>query len=106
MNPYVIDIVQGETFFVELSIKDEFGNPVNITPAAKSLEVGSPIVEADFVISAGDEVSLMEIRADGTETADWPVGKYPLQVWLDWGSLADIEHEVIFEAIISVRSKP
>lgn len=102
---FVIEIKQGETLFRELAIKDETGLPVDISATAKSIEVGDPLLETSFTVTTGSETNIIEVRVSGFETELWPVGKYPLQVWLDWGVESGIRHEVIFEAIIAVRSK-
>jgi len=103
LSTYVIELVQGATLFREIAVLDSDRVEVDVSAATKSVQIGTGIVEGNFTVVQGSENHLIEIRADGTNTALWPVGSYALRVWLDWGASADIEDEVIFSATIVVR---
>ena len=99
---YVIEITQGETLFLELNVRDEVGDAVDLTPAVKSVQVQDPLVADSFTLTGTG--STLKLRADGIDTGFFPAGQYNIQIWLDWGSSADIEHEIIFEFYVKVRS--
>jgi hypothetical protein len=106
MAPYVIEIVQGETLFIELAIKDEDGGAVDLGPATLSIVTSDGITDAQVIGTKGSPSSnSIKIRGDGSDTTNWPPGQFTLQAWLDWGAAADVEHEIIFEAQVAVRRK-
>lgn len=103
VSSYVIEVVQGETFFVLLRVLDSDRVAVDLSSATKSVTVADGITDADITVSAGDNTGELEVRAPGTETVDWPEGTYRAYVWLDWGGAADIEDEIIADFQIVVR---
>lgn len=104
MAPYIIEITQGETLFREIVVKDEGGTPVSLTGATPSVVTSRAISDTDFTITKPGETGYLELRADRDQTSLWPDGQHTLQVWLDWGPSADVEHEIILEVTIAVRS--
>jgi hypothetical protein len=106
MAPYVTEIVQGETLFLELAVRDETGNPVSVIGTTLSIVTSDPIVDAQVVGLIGEPATnSIKIRGDGSDTTNWPPGQFTLQAWLNWGGAADVEDEIIFEAQVAVRRK-
>lgn len=103
MSVYVMEVYQGATLFREINVRDEGGSPVDMSTATISVDVSEDLDAADFTAVIGSENHTIELRADGNKTRDWPVGEHIVQIWLDWGAAADVEDEVIFQGIISVK---
>lgn len=103
LQPYVIEIYQGATLFREIAVLNSDRTALDVSSTTKSVTMSDGIDDVDVTVSQGDANNLIEIRADGIDTATWPPGTYTLLVWLDWGAV-DIEDEVIFAAKVVVRS--
>lgn len=102
--PYIRSIVQGETFFEEIIIKDSDGDPIDLSSVTKSIQCSGDLDEADFSLSDGSDTGSIEIRADRTNTENWDVGVFSVRIWLDWGASADIEHEIIHEIQLHIEA--
>lgn len=106
LQPYVIEVVQGATLFREIAILDSDREPVDVSSTIKTIQISPGILESDFSITQGSSDHVINIRADGDETVDWPVGNFKFRVWLDWGVGAGlgVEDEAIFSGVIVVRA--
>ena len=105
LSTYVIEVVRGTTLFREIAILDSDREPIDVSLATKSVQVGDGLSEVDFTVNQGTASHLIELRSVGAQTAAWPLGSFPLRIWLDWGVSADVEDEVIFSATLVSRSE-
>lgn len=105
-EPHVIEITRGETLFREIGVLNSDRTEIDLSGVGLSVVCSPSIPVADITVTLGDENHIVEIRADGDETALWPGGTYDLQLWLAWPEGEDVEDEVIFAAKIVVRLAP
>ena len=104
MPVLVHEIVRGETFFLELKVKDTSGAAVNLSGVTKTIVTeNDQIPAADFALTDGDDTGDIEIRALKVKTDVWVLGFTKARIWLDWGGASDIVDEVILSLKINVK---
>lgn len=97
------EIYQGETFFAEVHIRDSNGASENLAAVGMSVQCATGLDENDFTLSTTTEAGHLIIRADGTDTATWPVGTHKIQLWFDYGAAANVEDEIQLEILLTVK---
>lgn len=109
MQIYTIPITKGETFFLELVVKDSGGQDVDLTDATPSIDVEetASLEVGDFTVTTAvtaetGVLSTIKIRAVDTLTSAWQPTTSKFQVWLNWPG-EDIEDEIIMNAVIDVQ---
>ena len=100
------DIVQRETFALELELLDETGTPEDISGNVVTVDVSAPIDATDFDV---DETNFATgevlITADGADTLLWPVGRYTLRVWIRYTLPDPVEREVLLTIDLAVEAR-
>jgi hypothetical protein len=97
------EIYQGETFFKEVRLRDETGVSEDLSGVTKTVQCSSEISESDITVTDGTETGYVEIRADADQTASWPPGEHEIQLWFDYGVLANVEDEIQLIIRLKVR---
>ena len=100
-EPYLIEITQGETLAQEFRLVDDDADALDVTTATKTVR-SVLLPGADFTFSSPAETGIFVIKATGAKTALWPPGIHLAQVWFDWGALADLRYERLFDLKFSV----
>lgn len=102
MSDYVhSELTIGETFFVEILIRDEDNLPEDVSSVTKSVQCSTGLSEGDFTISNGSDTGYVEIKA--ADTSAWTAGIYTVQLWFDYGATADVRYEIQLEIKVTVR---
>lgn len=111
MQIYTLPITKGETFFLELVIKNTDQSGVDLTNAAVSVDVQetASLEPSDFTITTEvtpelGTTSTIKIRAVDTITSAWQPTSSKFQVWLNFPG-EDVEDEIILEAVIDVKEQ-
>lgn len=98
------DIVQRETFALELELKDETGTPENIAGNVVTIEASAPIAATDFDVDETNfATGAILITADTAATLAWPVGRHLLRVWIRYVLPDPIEREVLLSVDLAVE---
>lgn len=105
-NKVVLELYPGETLFVELELLDDEDTAIDVSAATPSIKAAPTIDPLNVTIDTTDAATgRIGVRVDGDYTANWVIGQHEFQVWLDYGPGEDVEHEVILDAIVTVKRK-
>lgn len=100
------DIVQRETFALELALLDETGTPENIAGNVVTVECSAPLDATDFDVSETNfATGEILITADTADTLVWPIGRHLLRVWIRYILPDPIEREVLLTVDLCVEPR-
>jgi hypothetical protein len=100
---FVETITQGEALHLECRLLDSERNALSVTPATLSAQCASATIEADLSVIDGSSSEIFIVTADEADTASWPKGAYPLQVWADWNATQDPNVEILTTILLIVE---
>ena len=103
-EPFTIELYPGETLFLELAFTDDDDAPIDLSGSTPSARASLPIDPANVIFDTTDAANgVITARVSGGITATWSAGKADFQIWLDNGALTDVQHEVSFDALVTIK---
>ena len=94
----------GQTFRLALNFKDSAGAAVDLTGATIEGRLALPSGVATYPATVDAAAGGVVVTVDRTVTADWPVGRYEMQIWADYGEGAAIEESPEYVHAFSVQA--
>jgi len=95
-------VYQAQTFRLKLLLKNGDGSVTDLSGASAVGRFDLPGGTVEFPAVIDTIEGSVTLTIDRTVTAKWRIGKYDLQIWLDYGEGAEIEADVIYTSIVTV----
>jgi hypothetical protein len=94
----------GQTFRLALAFKDSEGVAVDLTGAAIEGRLVLPSGAVTYPATVDAAAGSVVVTVDRTATAEWPAGRYEMQIWADYGEGAAIEESPEYIHVFSVQA--